>query len=308
MKAIANLDMWQDTFAFPRIEGEYRKYEPMSLHTSFRIGGKADYFAAASSVSDLRSLLKWAQDEQMPVFILGAGTNILVSDAGIRGLVIKTSGELADIRVSDHKLIAGSAVRLQNLVTSALNCGLTGVECLSGIPGTVGGAVCMNAGTWAGCVQDTLESVTVVNEHAELYEISSDQLDFRYRGSLIKDKGLVVVQAIFNLSNGSIKTARDVIKKLLEKRRSAQPSGRTAGSVFKNPSDDYAGRILESVGAKGLQVGEARVSLKHANFIENIGEASAEDIRRLVEMLIRIVYEQKGVRLEPEIQLVGEWN
>lgn len=308
MKAIANLDMWQDTFAFPRISGEYRKYEPMSLHTSFRIGGEADYFATASSIADLRALLNWVQEEQMPFFILGAGTNILVSDAGIRGLVIKMSGSLADICVSSHKLIAGSAARLHNVINSALNCGLTGVEYLSGIPGTVGGAVCMNAGTWAGCIKDTLESITVVNEHAELYDIPADQLNFRYRGSLVKDEGLIVVQAIFNLSSGPVDVARNVIQQLFEKRRSAQPSGKTAGSVFKNPAGDYAGRILESVGAKGLQVGEARVSLKHANFIENTGDASAEDIRRLVEMLIRIVYEQKGIRLEPEIQLVGEWN
>ncbi|MHB1455413.1 MAG: UDP-N-acetylmuramate dehydrogenase [Armatimonadota bacterium] len=308
MKAIANLDMWQSTFTFPRIDGEYRKYEPMSLHTSFRIGGEADYFAVASSVSDLRALLKWAQDEQMPVFILGAGTNILVSDAGIRGLVIKMGGSLAEISISGNRLIAGSAVRLHRLVADALDYGLVGVESLSGIPGTVGGAVCMNAGASGSSVQDTLEYVTVINDNADLYQITSDQLNFRYRGSLVKDEGLTVVQAVFKLRQGSVETARDTIRQLHEKRKCAQPSGKTAGSVFKNPTGDYAGRILESIGAKGLQVGDARVSMKHANFIENRGEASAEDIRCLVDKLIYMAFEQKGIRLEPEIQLVGEWN
>lgn len=308
MKAIADLDLWQDASAFPRIHGECHRYEPMSLHTSFRIGGVADYFTAASSVADLQALLRWAQDEQMPVFIIGAGTNILVSDAGIRGLVIHMGGNLAEIYISGNHLIAGSAVRLQNLISSSLGCGLTGVESLYGIPGTVGGAVCMNAGTWAGGVQDTIESVTVIGEDTELYEIPSDQLKFRYRGSIIKDEGLTVVQAVFNLGRGSVDTARDVIEQLIEKRRKAQPSGKTAGSVFKNPDGDFAGRILESIGAKGLQIGGARVSMRHANFIENTGTASAEDIRNLVEMLIRMVYEQKGICLEPEIQMVGEWN
>lgn len=308
MKAIVEHDVWRNPRMFPRTHGELRRFEPMSPHTSFRIGGEADYFIVASCISDLRALLHWAQEECMPVFILGAGTNILVSDRGVRGLVIRMDGELSDIRISGNKLIAGSAVRLQSMVSKALDGGLVGIECLSGIPGTVGGAVCMNAGTWAGCIQDTLEFVQVVNENAELCEIPAEELDLRYRGSLVKDRGLIVVQAAFSLHDGSVDTARNVIRQLLEKRRNGQPSGKTAGSVFKNPYGECAGRILESVGAKGLQVGDARVSLKHANFIENTGDASAEDIRRLVRMLILRVHEKTGITLEPEIQLVGEWN
>ncbi|MHB1000950.1 MAG: UDP-N-acetylmuramate dehydrogenase [Armatimonadota bacterium] len=307
MKAIADYEIARNASFLPHINGELRISEPMFLHTSFRIGGPADVYAVAHDQYDLMTLIRWAENEGLPVFIIGAGTNLLVSDEGIRGLVISMSGELAEYRFDGSRLTAGGAVKLPRLIHASIDNGLSGIECLAGIPGTVGGAVCMNAGTCAGCAGDSLESVTVIDSDAKVCELSADDLNPRYRGSLVKDSGMLVTHAVFNLRDGNPDESAALVRKLLEKRRTGQPSGHTAGSVFKNPQGDFAGRILELAGAKGLRVGGAKVSDIHANFIENAGGATADDVYKLVQLLQSVANDKFGVILEPEIQLVGEW-
>lgn len=285
-----------------------RTAEPMRLHTSFAIGGNAEFYVEASCMSQLSKSLEWARAQHKPVFILGAGTNILVSDRGITGLVVKMKDEFNEVRIDGSKLVAGASAKLGTAIKLSLLNGLTGLECLSGIPGTVGGAVCMNAGTYAGCVKDTLDTVTVITDDGKIREIDAQDLDLRYRGSIIKDRAMIVVQAVFKLDRGSVDDARELIRQLSIKRQTSHPSGRTAGSVFKNPQGEYAGRLLESIGAKGLRIGDAMVSAKHANFIENIGNASANDVASLVRVLMEMAREKLGVNLEPEIQFVGEWD
>lgn len=293
--------------SFPRIQGRLLFDEPMSLHTSFRIGGPVDIFAVPGDVSDLQALRRWANSESVPFFILGAGTNLLVSDRGIRGLVVQLGPGFDRLHIKGSKLRAGGAARLSRVVRRSLGRGLRGLEGLAGIPGTIGGAICMNAGTPSGCIKDTLATVTAMDADGELRKLAASDLELRYRGSVILDSGLIVLEAAFNLRSESLADINGIVKALLSNRKRTQPIGvGTAGSVFKNPPDGYAGQLLEAVGAKGMQIGGARVSSKHANFIENTGAATAEDVRRLIAAIQRLVMDKFGVALETEIQLVGE--
>ena len=292
----------------PRIQGELLFDEPMSLHTSFKIGGPADIFAVPGDVSDLQALRRWANSESVAFFMLGAGTNLLVADRGIRGLVVQLGSGFDGVHIKGLELRAGVAARLSRVVRRSLGSGLRGLEGLAGIPGTVGGAICMNAGTPAGCIRDTLAAVKAMDADGELRELSASNLGLRYRGSAVPDSGLVILEAVFNLRPENLANINGVVEVLLSNRKCTQPAGvGTAGSVFKNPPDGYAGQILEAVGAKGMQVGGARVSSKHANFIENTGVATAADVRELMTALQRLVMDKFGVALEPEIELVGEW-
>lgn len=294
--------------SLPEIRGELRLGEPMSLHTSFRIGGPAEVFAAPHDVSDLQVLLYWAQANSLPVFVLGAGTNLLVADRGIRGLVVCLGPAFERVRVRGCEVRAGGAARVSAVLRKSIRQGLSGLECLAGIPGTIGGAICMNAGTPDGCIKDSLESATVLDVQADLHELPACELGLRYRGSAVWDNRLIIVEAAFRLSSKESEGINDTVKSLLSERRRSQPVGvRTAGSVFKNPPGGYAGQMLEALGAKGMQIGGARVSSKHANFIENTGNASAADVRKLIVELQRLAADRFGVTLEPEIQMVGEW-
>jgi len=282
--------------------------EPMSKHTSFKIGGAADYFAVVANESDLRALLQWAQSTRTSVFFLGAGTNLLVSDKGVRGLVIQLGAGFRKVRVEGEKVVAGAGVKLSALLRRTLGLGLSGIEGLAGVPGTVGGAICMNAGTHAGCVGDVLKNVRVIDSDGNVVELSAEEMGLRYRQSNVRGKGIIILDAMFELiPKGSDEIDR-IVSDLISRRKSTQPpGGGTAGSVFKNPENGHAGRMLEEVGAKGIQVGGARVSIKHANFIVNTGNATAADVRELMCVLIGMVKEKFGIVLEPEIQLVGEW-
>ncbi|HEY3297636.1 MAG TPA: UDP-N-acetylmuramate dehydrogenase [Armatimonadota bacterium] len=292
----------------PVIKGEIITDEPMSKHTSYGIGGPADVFAVAADVSDLEVLLQWAREKSVPVTIMGAGCNMLVSDRGVRGLVVRFGEGFSRVQIDGDRVIAGAAVRLPVLVKAALDQGLSGLEGLAGVPGTVGGAVCMNAGTPVSCIGDALISVKVLDSGLSLRTLSAKELGLRYRGSDVLQKGLVIIEAEFLLHLGNPEEVSTVVETLLSKRRVGQPvAARTAGSVFKNPDGDFAGRLLDAVGAKGLQIGSARVSSKHANFIENTGSATAEDVRKLIIELQHRVKAQFGVDLEPEVKLVGEW-
>lgn len=292
----------------PEIHGTISEHEPMARHTSYRIGGPADLFAVPDDASDLQLLLRWAREKSVPSFILGAGTNLLVADKGIRGLVIKFGCGFENIHIQGEKIVAGAGVRLPVLVKTSLRESLAGLEGLTGVPGTVGGSICMNAGTPQGCMKDTLQSVKVLDKDLNLRQISVDELGLRYRGSSVVEQGIIILEATFVLNHQAIEGIQEIADSLLSKRKAAQPvKAWTAGSVFKNPAGGYAGKLLDDIGAKGMRIGGARVSDKHANFIENTGEASALDVRNLVCELQRLVNEKFGVVLEPEIAFVGEW-
>ncbi|MHB1191207.1 MAG: UDP-N-acetylmuramate dehydrogenase [Armatimonadota bacterium] len=292
----------------PEIQGRLLQDEPMSRHTSFKIGGPADLFVTPADAEELRDLLVWAHRTSVPVFFLGAGSNLLVSDLGIRGMVVQLGPGFRKMRITGNLLVAGAAVRIPALVRKSLGVRLTGIEGLAGIPGTVGGAIYMNAGTPVCCVADTLESVRVIDPEGKFAEISAEELGFRYRESSVGEMGLVVLDATFVLKTAAPESILQILESLNLRRKVSQPGGiGTAGSVFKNPPGGYAGEILDKLGAKGMQVGGARVSSKHANFIENTGSATAKDVCQLMERLQLLARDEAGVALVPEIQFVGEW-
>lgn len=283
--------------------------EPMAEHTSFRIGGPADVFAEPADTQELVELLRWARSRVVPVFVLGAGSNLLVSDRGIRGLVVRMGSAFRETHVCGTEIRAGAATRLPVLIRRALGAGLSGLECLAGIPGTVGGAVRMNAGTRGGCIGDALVEATILDRALDVRSLQASELGMAYRASSIAESGLIVLEVRLSLTPCDPASLDEVVSSVMAKRRGSQPMGvRTAGSVFKNPPGGYAGEILDCLGAKGMQIGGARVSMKHANFIENTGTASADDVWTLVQSLKDLAFDRLGVALEPEIQRVGEWN
>lgn len=287
-----------------------RCQEPLARHTSFRIGGPADYWIDVESADEVRALLQCAGEYGVPIWILGGGTNVLVSDSGVRGIVMHLGRSFA---TREWKLIGsrvhvrvGAACSLKKLVREAVSRDLTGLEFAEGIPGTVGGGLLMNAGAFGGEICDVLTAVEVVRADGSQARIESECLRFGYRyldlpqGTLVTVVELALMPAPRELIWARYGAAK-------EKRERHQPRGYpSAGSVFKNPPGEFAGRLLESVGMKGCRIGGAVVSTQHANFILNMGGASAEDVYALMCEGQRRVYEAYGIRLEPEIRLIGE--
>ena len=292
----------------PKFNGRLSFDEPMAEHTSYKIGGPADIFAIPDDVTGLQTLLKWAHVRSQPVFVLGGGNNLLVADKGIRGLVIRLGRGFLQVNASGSEVTAGAAATLSKLTRTSIARGLSGLEGLTAIPGTVGGAIFMNAGTPKGCVADTLKNVTALDLTGEIHSIPAKELGLVYRGSRVGSMGIVVTSAVFQLHAEKPEAINAIVESLVRKRRQSQPAGvGTAGSVFKNPPGGFAGQILDEAGAKGMQIGGARVSSKHANFIFNTGSATAEEVRQLMVKLQELAKEEFGVALEPEIELVGDW-
>jgi UDP-N-acetylenolpyruvoylglucosamine reductase len=293
----------------PGVERDY----PLDRLTTVRAGGRADLFARPTSEAELVELLRWAAAESVTVGVVGSGSNLLVADEGFRGLVLKLDGELTEIGRSGNRLICGGGVRLPSVAAKAAGWGLSGIEFGVNIPGTVGGAVRMNANAYGGELAAVLETVRVcTGDGAE--ERRPEQLGFSYRRSNL-GPGEVVSRASFVLSSGAPEEIKATLAGMREMRREAQPSGiKTFGSTFVNPDPDLsggrtAGQLLEAAGCHGLQVGGARFSPKHANFVENVAEATTADVLELMAEGRRRVRERFGVVLEPEVQMVGrvEW-
>lgn len=286
---------------------KYLKDEPLKKHTSFRIGGPARLFCVPKNQAELAEAIAYAKEKKLKRAILGAGTNILALDKGFRGLVIKLSSGLKRIYFKDNLLHAEAGVYLPQLVQAALRRQLTGLEFLAGIPGTVGGAVVMNAGAWGREIANCLEYVKVIDRNGEEQLLKKKELGFGYRKSKLETKGLTVVEAAFKLKSGSAKASRQKIQDYLAQRKVKQPLGiPNAGSIFKNPGKKAAGQLLEAAGCKGLRCGDAQVSEKHANFIVNLGEASSRDILKLMTKLQKSVKDKFKVCLEPEIKIMVE--
>lgn len=280
--------------------------EPLARHNSARIGGPADVFLTAHSLDDLRKAAALAWVYQMPFKLLGGGSNILISDQGVRGLVIhnQTSG----IAVEGSTVIVDSGVGTITLTRRCIDEGLSGFEWAIGIPGTIGGAVYGNAGAHGGDMAGSLIEVQVMTPIGEAV-MTKDDLAFQYRSSILKREGLpfVILSAKLGLVPDDPVAIRALAEEYNATRKRTQPPGATLGSMFKNPPGDYAGRLIEAAGLKGTQIGGAQISDKHANFFLNTGDATAADIKALIELTREKVMAQFGVELELEIELVGEW-
>jgi UDP-N-acetylenolpyruvoylglucosamine reductase len=289
--------------------GVERDY-PLARLTTVRTGGAADWFARPGSEQRLTELLAWAEEEGRAIGVVGSGSNLLVADDGFHGLVVKLDGELATIEHEGDRLLCGGGARLPSAATKAAGWGLAGLEFGVNIPGTVGGAVKMNANAYGGQLAEVLEWVDVCSAEG-IDRRRPERLGFAYRSSNLRDDELVA-RASFRLDRGDPEAIKATMAGMRSRRHEAQPSGiKTFGSTFKNPEDERAegrtaGQLLEAAGCRGLRVGGARLSEKHANFVENTGEAMTADVLELMAAARRRVHERFGVVLEPEVQLLGE--
>jgi UDP-N-acetylmuramate dehydrogenase len=290
----------------PGVETDY----PLSRLTTVRTGGRGDHFARPGSEAGLIELLAWAEGEGIPVGVVGSGSNLLVADDGFRGLVLKLDDDLAAIERDGDRLYCGGGTRLPSAAAKAAGWGLSGLEFGVNIPGTVGGAVKMNANAYGGELGKVLAWVDVATAHGTDRR-EPGELDFRYRRSNL-GPGEIVARASFALEPGDPAEIKSTMAAMRGRRREAQPSGiKTFGSTFKNPDDERAegrsaGQLLEAAGCRGLRHGGARFSEKHANFVENEGEATTADVLELMAEGRRLVHERFGVELEPEVQVLGE--
>lgn len=280
--------------------------EPMYRHTTFRIGGNADFFATPDTEEKIAALLKYAQENNIPFYVTGNGSNLLVRDNGFRGIIINIYKNFSDISVSENMLTARAGALLSAAARTALSHSLMGMECLSGIPGTIGGAVCMNAGAYGGEMKDIVVETRVIN-NGRIETISNAESDFGYRSSRIMRENMVVLGTVLRLERGDKKAIEARMKELMEMRNSKQPvEFPSAGSTFKRPEGYFAGKLIDDSGLRGYSVGGAQVSPKHCGFVVNNGGASADDVITLMRNVADTVYEKFGVRLEPEVRIIGE--
>lgn len=281
--------------------------EPMSLHTSFRTGGPAEVFIKAESTENIIGAIDIAKKYNKQYIITGNGSNILVKDGGIDGIVINIGNEMSKIKCDGTKIYAQAGAMLSALATAAADEELTGLEFASGIPGTVGGAVFMNAGAYDGEIKDVIEYADVIDSEGNTHRLIKDELELSYRHSVIAEKNMIVVGAMFNLNKGIKKDITDKMADFAKRRRDKQPLNYpSAGSTFKRPEGYFAGKLIEDSGLKGKTVGGAQVSEKHAGFVVNIGNATSSDIIALMDGCIETVYNKFGVKLEPEVRILGK--
>lgn len=281
--------------------------EPMTKHTSFHIGGPAELMAQPQSEAELQSLLLKAAEAAVPVTLVGNGSNLLVRDKGIRGLVIKLGSMLRDIKVSGNVLTFGSGVSLAQASKKAAELGLSGMEFAVGIPGSIGGAVYMNAGAYDGEMSKVVKSVRVMNAAGEVSELSASELDFGYRHSALQGSSKIVTSVTVELAAGDKQAIAEKMADFSNRRITKQPLELpSAGSMFKRPPGYFAGTLIDQTGLKGYTVGGAQVSTKHAGFVVNIGGATAADVLQLISDVQAKVFAAHGVHLEPEVLVLGE--
>lgn len=286
--------------AFPKLR---LAAEPLSQHTSFRIGG-VSAIAFPSSLEELTQLYRFCLSESIPTLLLGAGTNILAPDEGVEQLVISTRELNAAEALDETRLQAQCGLSLTRLAVFAREHSLTGLEFAHGIPGTVGGGVYMNAGAYGGELSQRVTSVTALLPDGKLWQVSGQELDFSYRSSVFQNRQALILSAVFQLEPGNRDAISHTMTELAEKRRSSQPlEFPSAGSTFKRPASGYAAALIDQAGLKGRAVGGAEVSRKHAGFVINRGGATAADVLALMETIKQEVYASSGIRLEPEVRI-----
>lgn len=285
-----------------------QKDEPMKNHTTFRIGGPADYFVTPDRVDEIAAVIGLCRREGIPYYIVGNGSNLLVGDKGCRGVVIQIFKSMNRIEVSDDLIIADAGSSLAQIAASALGAGLTGFEFAAGIPGTLGGAVVMNAGAYGGEMKDVLVSVDVLTKEGNVLHLPAGELKLGYRTSIIPEEEYIVLSATIALRKGVKEEIKAKMEELRVKRVTKQPlEYPSAGSTFKRPEGHFAGKLIQDAGLKGFAVGGAQVSEKHCGFVINMGNATASDVKKLICEVIERVREASNVTLEPEVKQIGEF-
>lgn len=279
--------------------------EPMKRHITFRTGGKADYFVTVRAAEILPELTGYLKAQGIPYYIMGNGSNLLFLDEGYRGAVIKIGRFSDDIRVEGERIVTGAGVLLSQAAGAALAAGLSGMEFAAGIPGTVGGAVVMNAGAYGGEMKDIIAGVKVLDRNGSLISLTGDELQLSYRHSIIPEQEYIVIEVEFLLEQGDKTKIQKNMSELAKRRREKQPlEYPSAGSTFKRPEGHFAGKLIEDAGLKGFSVGDAAVSEKHSGFVINRGNADTKDILALIGQVQERVYQEFGVKLEMEVRVV----
>lgn len=282
--------------------------ESMKKHTTFRIGGPADIFAVPDTIEKAAKIIGICREQKVPFYVIGNGSNLLVSDQGYRGVVVQVYKNLSAIEIKGDIITAQAGAMLSVIAKKAMAASLTGFEFASGIPGTVGGAAVMNAGAYGGEMKQVLTEVTVLTQEGELRRIPSEELKLGYRYSVIPEKGWIVLEAKLKLHRGDYDMIKARMDELKEKRVEKQPLELpSAGSTFKRPEGYFAGKLIMDAGLRGFSVGGAQVSEKHCGFVVNTGEATAKDVRDLIREVSRQVKTKFGVELEPEVKMLGEF-
>lgn len=283
--------------------------EPMAKHTSFRIGGKADYFWDVSDIETLQKLLDFVKQHQIPYFVMGNGTNLLVSDEGYRGMIFCFSSKFNQLKQEGNTLIVQSGATVKETVYYACNAGLTKMEGLEGIPGTIGGAVFMNAGAYGYEFSQIIVEVKVFSYEKGIYTLPASALQFGYRHSIFRENSDIILETKLKLEYGQKDEILARAKDYHERRCASQPlEYPSAGSTFKRPQGFYTGKLIQEAGLKGYQIGQAMVSNKHSGFVINVGDATANEVYHLISSIQGKIKEQYGVTLEPEVILLGEFK
>lgn len=282
--------------------------EQMSRHTTFRIGGPADYFVTPSKEEEIEAVIRVCRQYNIPFYIMGNGSNLLVGDKGYRGAVIQIFKKMYSIEVKENQICAQAGALLSKIAAKALKAGLTGFEFASGIPGTLGGALVMNAGAYGGEMKQVLKSARVLDIQGNIFTLSAEQMEFGYRTSIFAKKGYIVLNAVIELQSGDKEAIREKMEELRERRVTKQPlEYGSAGSTFKRPEGYFAGKLIEDAGLRGFRIGDAQVSEKHCGFVINRGNATAAEVIELMEQVVRRVEKNSGVHLEPEVKRIGEF-
>ena len=282
--------------------------EPMKKHTTFRIGGPAEYLILPQTTEEIADVIKLCRQEEIPWYIVGNGSNLLVADEGVRGVVIQLLRNFNQIQVEGCQIRMQAGAQNAAVAKRALDASLTGFEFAAGIPGTIGGAVVMNAGAYGGEMKDILKEVTVLDPNGMIRTIPAEELELGYRTSIIARKGYVVLEAVIVLKTGDPKEIKAAMDELKEKRVTKQPlEYPSAGSTFKRPEGYFAGKLIMDAGLRGFSVGGAQISEKHCGFVINKGNATAKDVTELMYETKKIVMEKFGVALEPEVKRLGQF-
>lgn len=280
--------------------------ENLSSYVNFKVGGPADILLIPEAKEQIKKSICICKENNIPVYVIGNGSNILVRDGGFRGVVISLKA-VNNIAVNDERIEAECGAMLKSVSDKAMENSLTGFEFACGIPGTIGGAVFMNAGAYDGEIAHVIESADVIDENCNVITLTNDELDFGYRSSLVMKKGYTVLSAVFKLKKGHVKTIKELVDDLTNKRESKQPlEYPSAGSTFKRPTGYFAGKLIQDAGLKGYSIGGAAVSEKHSGFVINKGNATAKDITDLIKHIQNEVKKQFGVDLHTEVRIIGE--
>lgn len=280
----------------------YIENEPLKKHTTFKIGGEAQMFVSVENIDQLKAVLNACKQNDIPLFVLGKGSNLLISDDGMSGVVLTLEGEFKDISMKENKITAGAGVNLAKLCTFALSHSLSGLEFAYGIPGSVGGAAYMNAGAYDGEMKDVVLSVTHITRDGEVVTLDAEDLDFSYRHSVYKTNDNIILFVTVELCSKNADEIKAKMDDFMNRRKTKQPlEFPSAGSVFKRPQGNFAGTLIEQCGLKGKTIGGAQVSQKHSGFIINVGDATCKDVLDLIEFVQKTVKDKTGYFLEREI-------